>query len=104
MSNYYNQKTQLWIKVAFVLDRYGGDERELSSSAITSICSNLFPYSTPCSTAIVHRIKKQIRGEIFEEIKYTQKRKSIKLIDLNVIEEHKDIMDRWEIKRAKLLE
>jgi hypothetical protein len=98
MSNYYNSKKQFWVKVAFVLDRYGGDDKELSKATIVSLCSNLFPKQTPCTTGLPFMIKRQINQDIFQEICYTQKKKTIKLINENVLDEHNKIMNRWDQK------
>jgi hypothetical protein len=96
MSQIYNSKKNYWIKVVFILDRFGGSERELCKRSIIDISSNLWPKQTPCTTGFTSRINPQIRANIFEEVCYTTKKKSIKLIDLNLVNEHQKIMIRWD--------
>lgn len=100
MSQVYNSKKSYFIKVAFILDRFGGAKKELSKGAIINISSNLFPKHTPCSTALHPRLRKAIKEEIFEEHLITQKKKTIQLIDQTILEDHKKIMERWN-KRIK---
>jgi ATP-dependent phosphoenolpyruvate carboxykinase len=100
MSQVYNSKKSYFIKVAFILDRYGGDNKELSKNSIINISSRLFPKHTPCSTALHPRLRKGIKENIFQENLITKKKKTIQLIDSNILDEHSTIMDRWE-KRIK---
>lgn len=100
MSQIYNSKKSYFIKVAFILDRFGGLEKELSKHSIIDISSNLWPKQTPCTTGFTSRINPQIKSNIFEEIHYSQKKKSIKLLNHDLLNEHKKIMIRWD-KRIK---
>lgn len=99
MVNFYTSKKGLWVKVAFILDRFGGDEKELSKASIIDIMSSLFPKQTPSTTSLPSRIRKQINSRIFEEKAYTTKKKTIRLIDETVLDEHSAIMERWEKQR-----
>lgn len=100
MSQIYNSKKSYFIKVAFILDRFGGDNKELSKNAIISISSNLFPKHTPCSTALHPRLRKAIKEKIFKEHLITQKKKTIQLVDRSILQDHQKIMERWS-KRIK---
>jgi ATP-dependent phosphoenolpyruvate carboxykinase len=100
MSQVYNSKKSYFIKVAFILDRFGGDDKELSKNSIITISSRLFPKHTPCSTALHPRLRKGIKENIFKENLITKKKKTIQLIDLSILEEHSMIISRWE-KRIK---
>ena len=94
----YSSKKALWVKVAFILDRFGGEEKELSKSCIVDIMGSLFPKQSVCTTGLGSRIRLQIKSQIFDEVAYTTKNKTIRLKDHSIIEEHSSVMERWDQK------
>jgi hypothetical protein len=101
MTNYYTNKKNLWVKVAFILDRCGGENKELCNSAIIENFSSFFPKQTPESNSLTNRIKMQVKEGIFEVVKFSSKNKGIRLIDFTVLDEHYAIMEKWENDRIK---
>ena len=97
----YTTKKSLWVKVAFILDRYGGNEKELSPAGIVDLLGTHFTKASPCTTSLTPRLRPQIREQIFEQVNYNTKTKTIKLIDHSVLDEHSSIMQRWESRIAK---
>jgi hypothetical protein len=94
----YSSKKAIWVKVAFILDRFGGQEKELSKSCIVDIMGSLFPKQSVCTTGLGSRIRLQIKSQIFDEVQYTTKNKTIRLKDHSIIEEHSSVMERWDQK------
>lgn len=88
-TNFYNRKKAMWIKVAFILDRYGGESKELSKRAIVGIFADIFPKQTPTQTGLHSRIQKKINEGVFAIDQ------GIKLIDQSVLIEHEEIIQRW---------
>ena len=94
----YSSKKALWVKVAFILDRFGGEEKELSKSCIVDIMGSLFPKQSVCTTGLASRIRLQIKSQIFNEVAYSTKNKTIRLKDHSIIQEHSSVMERWDQK------
>ena len=98
MTMCYTNKKMIWIKVAFILIEYGGEERELSKSTIIDKLSTIFPKQSLCSNALTPRIRPKVFDGVFQFVSYTSKIKGVKLIDQTVEIEHKSVMDKWRTK------
>lgn len=98
MVHCYTSKKMVWVKVAFILIEYGGEEMELSKSTIIDRLGSLFPKQSLCSNALTPRIKPQVNQGIFEFVNYTTKIKGIKLIDQTIILDHSAVMQTWRQK------
>ena len=88
-TNFYNQKKAMWIKVAFILDQYGGSSKELTKKAIVGIFTEIFPKQTPTQTGLHSRLQKKINEGIFEV------HQGIRLVDQSVLIEHQQIIQKW---------
>lgn len=98
MINCYTSKKMVWVKVAFILIEYGGEEMELSKSTIVDRLASLFPKQSLCSNALTARTKPQVKQGIFEFVHYTTKIKGIKLIDRSILLNHSRVMETWRQK------
>ena len=96
MTNHcYTSKKMLWLKVAFILDRHGGVDKELSKNSIITLMSNYFPKQTPHTNSLTPILRPHVRSGIFEFIDYTTKHKTVRLIDEQIVREHSAVMERW---------
>lgn len=98
MTHCYTSKRMVWVKVAFILIEFGGDEMELSKQCVVDRLGSLFPKQSLCSNSLTPRIKLQVKEGIFEIIDYTTKLKAIKLLDRTIAEDHFRVMDKWRQK------
>jgi len=88
----------VWVKVAFILIEYGGEEMELSKSTIIDRLGSLFPKQSLCSNALTPRIKPQVSQGIFEFVNYSTKIKGVRLIDRAIVLDHSSVMETWRQK------
>ena len=98
MVHCYTSKKMVWVKVAFILIEYGGEEMELSKSTIVDRLGSLFPKQSLCANALTPRIKPQVNAGIFEFISYSSKIKGVKLLDRTIEIDHGSVMETWRQK------
>lgn len=91
----YTKKKNVWVKVVYVLDRFGGPKKQLSKHAVKSKIAEMWPTYAPCMNALAYRIK-PVLGSFIELDETSSSNHVLKLISEKPIEDHSVVMARWD--------
>ena len=96
MTNLYNKKKNLWIKIAFILLNHGGEEKTMQKRDILKYLALYFPLQAPTLTALTVKIK--LHNDKFLIKKLKKDEFEVMLIDEEIESEHEHIFSRWKTK------